>query len=161
MCYHQRSYMPRIKSGFTILEAMVVIATVGILAAVAIYALNVTRASNRDNKRISDVSVIRAALSQFWLQQATYPASAPVDLGRPGTNSYRLTRDGFVSNDNATTPIYLNSVPRGPKANEFYRYHGSSSGYSLRFKTERKTVYGPPGTWFAHSTGVDQEDTEK
>ncbi len=150
------------KSGFTILEALVVIATVGILAGVAIYALNITRASNRDNKRISDVSVLRASLSQYWLQQASYPVSVPVDLGRPGTNTDRLTRDGFVASDHAATPVYLNRMPRGPKANEFYRYHGSSSGYSLRFKTERKTVYGAAGTWIAHSTGgVDQEDMEK
>ncbi len=152
--------MKRVR-GFTILEMLVVIAFVGILAAIAIYALNITRAGTRDSKRLSDVSVMRAALSQYWLQQATYPQSAPVDLGKPETSTDKLAVGGFVAADNPASPVYLNSVPRGPGSNEYYRYHGSSSGYSLRFVTERQTVYGKAGAWFAHSTGVDTEDVEK
>lgn len=149
------------RPGFTILEALVVVLVVGILAAVAIYSLNVTRAGNRDSKRISDVSVIRAALTQHWLQKASYPTSDPVDLGRPGANADKLTASGFVARDSETFPVFLERVPTGPKSGEYYRYHGSSRGYSLRFVTERTTAYGEAGVWYAHTDGVDREDVEK
>lgn len=153
--------MKRLRSGFTILEVLIVIVFVGILAAVAIYSLNVTRASNRDSKRISDVSVIHAAITQFWLQQATYPASTPVDLGAPGASADKLTASGFVAADSNSSPVYLSQIPQAPKSGEYYRYHGSASGYSLRFVTERPTAYGAAGAWYMHSGGVDQEDSEK
>lgn len=153
--------MKRLKSGFTILEVLIVIVFVGILAAVAIYSLNVTRAGNRDSKRVSDVSVIHSAITQFWLQQATYPGSVAVDLGKSGAGADKLTASGFVAADSNSSPVYLSQIPRPPNTNEYYRYHGSASGYSLRFITERATAYGPAGSWYMHSGGVDKEDAEK
>lgn len=147
--------------GFTLLEVLVVVLIVGILAAVGIYGLGVTRAMNRDTKRVSDISVVRAALTQYWLQKASYPESESLDLGRPGANADRLGGTGFVAADQQPTPIILDRVPTGPKAGEYYRYHGSAKGYSLRFTTERATAYGPAGTWYAHTDSVDKDDAEK
>jgi len=149
------------KSGFTLLEVLVVVAIVGIMAAVAIYSLNITRAGNRDSKRVSDISVIRASLTQFWLQKASYPQSDSVDLSRPGANADKLTIAGFVPQDQQDAVVFLQQVPVGPSAGEYYRYHGSPQGYSLTFTTERQTAYGAVGTWYAHSDGVDKEDVEK
>jgi prepilin-type N-terminal cleavage/methylation domain-containing protein len=109
-----------LKKGFTVLEVLVVIAIIGILAAVAVYSLSVTRASNRDAKRISDISVLRAALSQHWLQKATYPQSEKVDLGRPGAEADKLTGNGFVGATIEATPVFMLQVPVGPKAGEKY-----------------------------------------
>ncbi|MFH1620799.1 MAG: prepilin-type N-terminal cleavage/methylation domain-containing protein [Patescibacteria group bacterium] len=148
-------------SGFTILEVLVVLLVVGILASVAIYSLNLSRASNRDSKRISDISVIRASLTQYWLQNAVYPTSEAVDLGRPGAGADKLAKAGFVAKDSPSVPVFLDQVPTGPKAGEYYRYKGSSKGYSLRFSTERTTAYGEAGIWYAHSGGIDKEDVEK
>ena len=148
-------------NGFTILELLVFIVVVGILAAVAIYSLNITRAMSRDAKRVSDVSVLRAALSQYWLQEASYPASNPVDLGKSGAGADLLAANGFTVSQQATQPIFLQASPVGPNAGEYYRYHGSTAGYSLRFTTERATAYGVAGTYYAHAGGVDKEDAEK
>lgn len=153
---------PRIsRPGFTILELLIVVVLVGILAAAAVYYLNLTRASNRDAKRVSDVSVIRAGLTQYWLQKANYPTSDPVDLGRPQAGADHLTMDGFVAADRPVNTMIIEKIPTGPKPQEYYQYHGSAKGYSLRFVTERPTIYGPPGTWYAHADGVDQEDMER
>lgn len=149
------------KSGFTILELLVAITIVGILAAVSVYSLSITRATSRDAKRVSDVSVMRAALSQFWLQKATYPIGGPVDLGRAGAGADRLSNIGFIGRDVQADVIFLDHIPTPSIAGEFYRYKGSNQGYSLRFKTERATAYGPAGVWYAHSGGVDGEDIEK
>jgi len=150
-----------LKRGFTILELLVVIAAVGILATVAIYSLNITRAMSRDSKRVSDISVIRAALTQHWLQKAAYPTADPVDLGRPGTGAEVLAGNGFTARDQIVDPVFLSKIPTGPKVNEYYRYHGSTQGYSLKFTTEKDTAYGKAGTYYAHSGGVDTEDAEK
>lgn len=147
------------KRGFTILELLVVIAAVGILAAVAIYSLNITRATSRDAKRVSDISVLRAGLTQYWLQKATYPVSDPIDLSKGGVTV--LSGNGWSPRDQAVDPVILEQAPAGPKSGEYYRYHGSNRGYSLRFITERATAYGPAGIWYAHSDGVDRTDEEK
>ena len=147
--------------GFTLIEALATILIVGILASVAVYSLSITRASNRDAKRVSDISVLRASLTQYWLQKASYPETTAVDLGKPGVGADKLADGGFVAKDAQSATTFLQSVPVGPSAGEYYRYHGSSQGYSLRFTTERVTAYGAAGTWFAHTDGVDKLDTEK
>ncbi|MBI4139160.1 type II secretion system protein [Candidatus Uhrbacteria bacterium] len=146
--------------GFTLLELLIVLAIVAMLSSVAVYSLGVSRAKSRDAKRASDVSVLRSALSQYWLQKAGYPLSEGVDLGRPGAEADGLTSEGFVGQGGGGAVI-LPRVPIGPKSGEFYRYKGTAGGYSLRFVTERETVYGPEGTYYGHAGGVDSEDVEK
>lgn len=150
----------RPREGFSILELLIVLGIVGILAAAAIYALGVSRANSRDAKRVSDISVVRSGLSQYWLQKASYPVNEAVELGKAGSNAVGLTSNGFVGQEGGGTVI-LGQLPIGPKANEFYLYKGSANGYSLRFTTERDTAYGPAGTYYAHAGGVDQQDVEK
>lgn len=149
------------RRGFTVLEALIVLAVFGLLATLAVLSLNSARASLRDAQRISDVSVIRSALSQYWLEKAAYPTSAGVDLGSPGTNTDRLTGSGFVSANDPSEPLYLNRVPTGPKVGEYYRYRAGANGYSIRFQTETRTDLGPPNVYYAHATGIDLEDVEK
>ena len=149
----------RLKTAFTIPELLVALLIVGILATFAIYAIYVQRATTRDAKRISDVSVMRAALSQYWLQKASYPLSDGVYLGQAETA--RLGGNGIVSLDDNTEPIFLGQFPVGPKSNEFYAYRANDRGYSLMFMTERATAYGPAGKYFAHSSGVDRLDETK
>ena len=151
----------RSKLAFTIPELLIALLIVGILGAVAVYAINVQRAMSRDSKRISDVSVMRAALSQYWLQKASYPLSEGVNLGLTGSGAERLAGDGLGSLEDNTQPIFLDRFPTGPKSNEYYAYRANERGYSLRFITERSTAYGPAGTFFAHSSGVDNLDETK
>lgn len=150
-----------LRRGFTVLEALIVLAVFGLLATMAVLSLNSARASLRDAQRLSDVSVVRSALSQFWLEKATYPQSAGIDLGRAGSNAERLSAAGFVASTDQTLPIYLSRVPTGPKVDEYYRYHAGANGYSIRFQTETKTDLGLANVYFAHASGIDLEDVEK
>lgn len=151
----------RQRSGFTVLEVLIVLAVFGLMATLAILSLNSTRARLRDAQRLSDVSTVRAALSQYWLEKATYPPSNGLNLGEPGSEAEAFTSKGFVKGDQAEAPAYLNRVPTGPRAGEYYRYRGGLNGYSLRFQTESDTEFGPANVYFAHANGVDQEDAEK
>lgn len=146
--------------GFTVLELLVVLVVVGILASIAVYALSVSRAMSRDAKRVSDISVLRSGLSQYWLQRAGYPVGEGIDLGSKASNVVGLTNTGFTGPEGGGV-IILQKFPVGPKAGEYYHYKGTANGYSLRFTTERETAYGPAGIYYAHSGGVDKEDVEK
>ncbi len=150
----------RFKPGFSILELLIVLGIVGILGTAAAYTLRVSRADSRDAKRVSDISVLRSALSQYWLQKASYPLGENLLLGKPGSGAVGLTTNGFVGSEGGGAVI-LPQLPIGPKTNDFYRYTGTANGYSLKFTTERATAYGVGGTYYAHASGIDQKDEVK
>jgi prepilin-type N-terminal cleavage/methylation domain-containing protein len=147
------------RRAFTILEALIVIAVFGLLATLAVLSLNSARASLRDAQRLSDISTMRAGLSQYWLEKATYPEAEEILVGAPGAN--RFTSAGFVDQADSLTPVYIEFLSNGPRSNEFYRYRGGSSGYSIRFQTETRTDLGEPNVYYAHASGIDQEDALK
>jgi type II secretory pathway pseudopilin PulG len=151
----------RVLLGITVPELLIGLLVIGVVIAIFVYALGVQRATTRDAKRVSDVSVMRAAFGQYWLQKATYPVSEGTYLGQPGSGIERLGANGLVAGNDNTTPVFLDFFPVGPSSNEYYGYRGNDKGYSLIFKTERQTAYGLPGTYYAHATGVDQLDEIK
>jgi hypothetical protein len=115
----------------------------------------------RDAQRLSDVSVLRSALTNYWLEKATYPVSNGVDLGSPGTKTDVFTSSGFVGRDEVSGTVYVNRVPVGPRAGEYYRYRGGANGYSIRFLTESETILGDANVYYAHASGIDNVDEEK
>jgi type II secretion system protein G len=148
------------KNGFTLIELLIVIAIIGLLAAISIVILNGARQKSRDAKRVSDIQVIRAALEQHWLSSASYPsASDPINLGTGSAQS--LTSRGFETSP--TGEIYLARVPVGASSGEYYTYKSDSPtvGYTITFRTEGKTTFGPGGTYYAHSMGIDTDPTVK
>lgn len=151
----------RLAKGFTVLEVLIVLAVFGLLVTLAVLSLNSARARTRDAQRLSDISVLRNGLSMYFSEKATFPVTAGLFLGQPGANADVFTSDGFVARDAARPPIYLNRVPMGPTANEYYYYHGGPNGYSLRFKTESETILGKANVFYAHASGIDSADDEK
>ncbi len=146
--------------GFTTLELLIALAIFGLLLAFCAFMLNSTRAAQRDTDRVSDIMVLRSALSQYWLRNAAYPVNEEVYLGAPDSGVAGISSEGFVGEGGGGT-VLLEFIPTGPKRNEFYRYSGDARGYSIQFSTERETVFGPEGTYYAHSNSVDQEDVLK
>lgn len=153
--------MSSLKKGFTLLEILIVVAVFGLLATLAVLSLNSARASLRDAQRLSDVSVLRAGLSQYWLESAVYPMSDGVDLGSAGTDTDILSANGFEAGNNTSATVFVQRVPVGPKANEYYRYRGGPEGFSIRFVTETKTDLGDANVYYAHARGIDSEDVNR
>lgn len=147
------------RRGFSILEAIIVVAVFGLLATLAVLSLNSARSSLRDAQRLSDISTMRAGLSQYWLEKATYPEAEEIFIGAAGSN--RFTSAGFVDQADSSTPVYIEFLSSGPRVNEYYRYVGGSNGYSIRFQTETRTDLGQPNVYYAHASGIDQEDALK
>src|SRR6056297_1325722 len=63
------------KKGFTLIELMVVVAIMGLLAALAVISLNNARQRARDARRISDVKQVQTALELYYLDNQEYPDS--------------------------------------------------------------------------------------
>lgn len=63
------------KSGFTIIELLVVISIIGLLASIVVVALVGPRSDARDTKRIADLNNIRTALELYYNKYDYYPPS--------------------------------------------------------------------------------------
>ena len=122
MRYNDGNYMKRNNlAGVTIPELLIGLLVIGIVIAIFVYALGVQRATSRDSKRISDISVMRASLSQFWLQKASYPPSDGVSFGQPGSGAERLGGNGQGYSLRFVTERATAYGPAG-------MYYGHSSG---------------------------------
>lgn len=67
------------KSGFTIVELLIVIVVIGILAAIVIVAYNGIQASARDSGRISTLKNLQKAIELYNAKEGRYP---PIAHGR-------------------------------------------------------------------------------
>jgi len=112
------------KSGFTLVELLVVIAIIAILATLAIVALQQARKSARDAKRIADVRQMQTALELYFNDWGQYPPNI----------------DGSISSG---TYIYMNQVPTAPtpadgsceNASNTYAYNPiDSGGYNASYE---------------------------
>ena len=63
------------RSGFTIVELLIVIVVIAILAAITIVAYNGIQSSARDTKRVSDMNAIQKKLELFYAHEGYYPNS--------------------------------------------------------------------------------------
>jgi len=97
------------KKGFTLIELLVVVAIMGLLASLAIVALNTARARARDARRVSDIKQIQTALELFYMDNYKYPA-VTVDTEIEGLC---LSGGGFAETCSDTT--YMGVVPSNPQ----------------------------------------------
>jgi prepilin-type N-terminal cleavage/methylation domain-containing protein len=81
--------------GFTLIEIIVVIAIMGILTAIIYSSFDSSRATSRDQKRVSDISAIQLALEQYFQQNGVYPMQL-----------------------SALVPTYIASIPIPPNNSE-------------------------------------------
>ena len=80
----------REQKGFTLLEILLVIAAIGILAAIVLIAINPNRqlAQARNAQRRSDVSTIYKAIEQYLIETGSYPIGTINGVSTPLNNTY-------------------------------------------------------------------------
>jgi prepilin-type N-terminal cleavage/methylation domain-containing protein len=126
--------------GFTLLEILLVIAAIGILAAIVLIAINPNKqlAQARDTARQSDINTIQKALDQYLIERGAYPASVSITPGYicntgteqvgGGTNcSGRIDLRELV-------PTYIAAIPRDIQAT------GTSTGYIVSINTSNNKI---------------------
>jgi len=129
------------KSGFTLVELLVVITVLAILGVVAITAINPVKilAKTRDNHRKLDLKNIQGVLEMYYGQNRSYP----VYNATPGngflTFGSQLADGGGV--------VYLKVVPEDPSTGWGYCYRRDSpSSYTMCAAVEDSSnIYIPSG----------------
>ena len=99
------------RSGFTVIELLVVVAIIGLLSSITLATLNTARAKGRDAKRAQDFEQLNRALALYASDHnGSYPSSGGSDL---------LSNDPtWINNTNALAvalvPKYISSLPIDP-----------------------------------------------
>lgn len=120
------------RKGFTLIELLVVVAIMGLLATLAVTALNTARAKARDARRVSDIKQTQTALELYYMDQNGYP---PADIAYSSFEGYCLDSNGVESSCSGT--VYMGQIPSNPEPRDDgtcsdvgYSYYADDSGMS-------------------------------
>ena len=132
------------KSGFTIVELIIVIVIIGILAAITLVTYTSVQQRARDSARTVDITEVQKALERYRAANGAYPSA-----GADGT-AYALT-----SLSGALVPTYLDKIPTAPSglAYEYIRGAVGTDSYGIRMGYEKRTdchrgVNNNTSTWW-------------
>jgi prepilin-type N-terminal cleavage/methylation domain-containing protein len=122
------------KKGFTLLEILLVIAAIGLLAAIVIIAINPNRqlAQVRDTERVSEINAISKALDQYLIDNGEFPGS----VSSQNEGVYDICLDtsldcsGYIDLS-SLVPTYIASIPQDPSINDI-----DDSGYSIYISSD-------------------------
>ncbi len=111
------------KSGFTVIELLVVIGIIGLLVSVSVVSFSVARQKSRDAQRVAYVKQINHAMELYFLHNGSYPAI--ITPGEPLV----------VNNTTYLDPVPSNPEPRddGPCSDRDFSYTQSDDQYILNF----------------------------
>lgn len=145
------------KSGFTLVELMVVIVIIAILAAIAVVSYNSIQQRSRDSVRSTKLYAIASALEDYYQDNGEYPGCPAMTadgsvvikntLTNLGTSDALVTPLAAAGTTNSITCASLSSVPTSTDA---FVYTGDTStdcssgaaclSWTLQIRTEDSDV---------------------
>ncbi len=143
--------MLRIESnnhGFTLIELLIIIAIVGLLATMAVTALNGARAKARDAKRVAEFNQIEKAMAFYYDKYSSYPGNMSGTVS-PYVDNFAnmaqiLVSEGFLSQVPISPCGATCSSPSGGYA--YYNYGPAGLGAMIitYLETAPNTTTGIP-----------------
>jgi prepilin-type N-terminal cleavage/methylation domain-containing protein len=117
-------------AGFTLIELLIVVAIIGILAAIVALSLNAARARARDAARITALDQLHDVVEQYFADTGSYPTTGGAWWG-PCTafGSHSTTgASGYIPN---VAPTYLPALPTDPIKKCGYLYNSNGKDYMM------------------------------
>lgn len=109
--------MPK-KSGFTLVELLVVISIIALLSVVGAIVYSTVLKQGRDSKRQSDLNAIQSALEQYYSDHLYYPPyvnGTDMLCEQSTLNGYYIdTPIGCSLKDTTGNKTYINKIPKDP-----------------------------------------------
>lgn len=106
------------RSGFTIVELLIVIVVIAILAAISIVAYNGIQSRGKDSQTDTAVSQFKKALELYRVDESVYPPACPTG-DNAGCNVSNLTT--------YLAPKYLSALPSSATVLNYVRGTGGAS----------------------------------
>ena len=120
----------RHESGFTLIELLIVIAIIGILAAIAIPNLLNAVQRGKQKRTMSDMRALATAVEAYAVDNNTYPAAGCNPGLFTGGTYNTLATNSFTN----LTPTYIAQPPKTDGWGRFMQYaiDATSDNYSIR-----------------------------
>lgn len=141
------------QAGFTLIELIVVMAIIGVLAAITVGSFSSSQLRGRDSRRKSDLSQIARALETYYNDRGVYPTDTTAgEIVGCGTTALPTTcawGQPFQQRATGATTdtIYMVTLPSDPKApNAAYFYDAAANqrSYQLYARLENTEDNGVP-----------------
>ena len=115
--------MKKRESGFTLIELLIVIAIIGILAAIAIPNLLNAVQRGKQKRSMSDMRALATAIEAYAVDNNQYPAAA-CNPGIYTTTTVTLATNSFTN----LTPTYIAQPPKSDGWGTFLKYGSDAAG---------------------------------
>lgn len=109
------------RSGFTIVELLIVIVVIGILAAITIVAYNGIQSRAKDSQATSAVNQIKKGLELYKLDNGVYPPAC----GGDGLGCSVASLNTYL------VPVYFSVVPSSPLLAQYVRGPAANGSYGI------------------------------